>query len=70
MVESKQNNSDKNHSGVIPLSKAEIEKLEGEYDQDDFYKLKDGSFYDPLGYYYNKDGIDAVGGYYDEEGFY
>ena len=26
--------------------------------------------YDPLGYYFDKDGYDTVGGKYDDEGFY
>jgi hypothetical protein len=41
------------------LSIVEIERLDGHYDKDGFYLLKDGSFYDPLGYYFNKDGLDA-----------
>jgi hypothetical protein len=28
--------------------------------------LADGSFYDPKGYYFNKEGYDEFGGYYDE----
>jgi hypothetical protein len=44
--------------------------LEGKFDEDDFYILKDGDFYDPLGYYFDKDGFDENGGRYDEQGYY
>ena len=27
-------------------------------------------FYDPDGYFFDKDGLDEFGGYYDEEGIY
>jgi len=50
------------------LSVAEIEKLEGSYDKDGFFLLKAGGFYDPLGYYFNADGVDAQGVRYDEQG--
>ncbi len=52
------------------LSKEQIEALEGGYDEDGFYLLKDGSFYDPLGYYFNKDGFDETGGRYNDSGVY
>jgi hypothetical protein len=32
--------------------------------------LADGSFYDPNGYKFNKDGYDEFGGYYDDKYFY
>jgi len=32
--------------------------------------LADKSFYDPLGYLFDNDGYDTVGGKYDDEGFY
>lgn len=56
------------HSGK--LTKKEIEKLDGKYDDDDFYNLKGGGFYDTQGVYFDKDGFDEVGGFYDEEGYY
>jgi hypothetical protein len=49
--------------GVI--SRAEIEKIKGEYDKDGFYVLPDGDFYDPNGYYFDKEGYDQYGGYYE-----
>ncbi len=52
------------------LSKEQIEALEGGYDEDGFYLLKDGSFYDPLGYYFNIDGFDETGGRYNDSGVY
>ena len=50
-----------------PLTRAEIEAKEGQYDEDGFYNLPDKSFYDPAGYYFNKDGYDEFGGYYDDQ---
>lgn len=55
---------------VEPLSKDEINKLAGHLDGDGFYILDDGGFYDPLGYYFDKNGFDALGGKYDERGVY
>ena len=54
------------------LTKEEIEKLnpDGTFDEDGFYILKDGDFYDPLGYYFDKDGYDETGGKYDDAGYY
>jgi len=51
-------------------TKEEIEKNEGTYDEDGFYNLKDGGFYDPYGYKFDKDGYDEFGGYYDDDGYY
>lgn len=50
---------------TVPLSREEIEYLDGTYDDDGFYHLKEGGFYDPYGYYFDKDGKDAFGGKYD-----
>ena len=62
---------DRNGKPLITTSRAKIEAIEGgTYDQDGFYVLKDGSFYDPLGYYFDQDGIDEAGGSYDKEGYY
>lgn len=55
---------------IVRLSKEEVEKHEGQYDQDGFYILKDGGFFDPNGYQFDKDGYDCLGGFYDEEGYY
>jgi len=54
------------------MAKEEIEKLNlnGAFDEDGFYILKDGDFYDPLGYYFDKHGFDEHGGRYDDQGYY
>lgn len=54
------------------FTKQEIEAHQGEYDQDGFYILKDkdGEFFDPEGYHFNKQGFDGIGGYYDDNGQY
>lgn len=52
------------------LSKSEIETKDGQYDSDGFFILKDKSFYDPLGYFFDAEGKDALGGKYNEEGYY
>ena len=55
----------------VKLSKEESEaKGGGAYDDDGFYILEDKSYYDPLGYYFDCDGYDTVGGKYDEVGYY
>ena len=35
-----------------------------------FYNLPDGSFYDPDGYLFNKEGFDEFGGHYDDDNIY
>lgn len=56
----------------IVMTRDEIEKLDlgGTFDEDGFYILKGGDFYDPLGYYFDKHGFDEHGGRYDEDGYY
>lgn len=43
---------------------------DGEYDDDEFYILEDGDFFDPFGYYFDEFGMDANNGHYDDDGFY
>lgn len=50
-------------------TKEQILENEGYYDKDGFYVLADGSFYDPSGYYFDQNGYDEFGGYY-ENGYY
>lgn len=50
--------------GMRVYSKEEIEKYNGQYDKDQFYILPDGDFFDPYGYYFDKDGCDNIGGFY------
>lgn len=47
-------------------SKEEIQGHEGKYDEDGFYILPGGDFFDPEGFYFDKQGYDGIGGYYDE----
>ena len=41
--------------------------VEGEYDADGFFNTPNGSFWDPDGVYFNRDGYDKHGGYYDDQ---
>jgi hypothetical protein len=52
------------------IPKDEIEKQAGKYDEDGFYILEAGDFFDPNGYYFDKEGFDASGGSYDDQGVY
>ena len=45
--------------------KEEIQNRKGKYDEDGFYILEEGDFYDPNGYYFDIKGFDATGGSYD-----
>lgn len=51
------------------LSKTEVMELEGKYDLYGFYQLKAGGFIDPFGYRFDENGLDPVGGLY-EDGLY
>ena len=35
-----------------------------------FYVLEKGDYYDTNGYYFNEEGYDGFGGYYDDAGIY
>lgn len=39
-------------------------------DEEGFYCYGDGSFYDPDGFYFDQEGYDKYGGYYNESGNY
>ncbi len=43
------------------------ETKDGKYDEHGFYRLPDNSYWDPDGIYFNKDGNDKHGGFYDEK---
>ncbi len=49
--------------GLEPRKFEEVEG--GKYDDSGFYSLPDGSFYDPDGFKFDKEGYDEFGGYYD-----
>ena len=40
--------------------------VEGEYDEEGFFNTPNGSFWDPDGVYFNREGVDKHGGYYDD----
>ena len=42
------------------------EGIEGEYDEEGFFNTPNGSFWDPDGVYFNREGYDRHGGYYDD----
>ena len=42
-----------------------MENRPGKYDNDNFYILPDGDFFDPQGFYFDKKGYDQLGGHYD-----
>ena len=42
------------------------EYVEGEYDDQGFFNTPNGSFWDPDGVYFNREGYDKHGGYYDD----
>ena len=46
------------------------EDTKGEYDNDGFFITPNGSFWDPDGVYFNKEGFDKHGGKYNDEGEY
>ena len=46
------------------------EDLEGEYDDEGFFSTPNGSFWDPDGVYFNREGYDKHGGYYDDNDEY
>ena len=46
------------------------DNIEGEYDDQGFFNTPNGSFWDPDGVYFNREGFDKHGGYYDENNVY
>ena len=44
--------------------------LVGEYDDEGFFTTPNGSFWDPDGVYFNREGYDKHGGYYDDNDEY
>ena len=44
--------------------------MEGEYDDEGFFTTPNGSFWDPDGVYFNREGYDKHGGYYDDNDEY
>lgn len=58
----------------LPKTEEEQKKYpgyaEGKLDEQGFYVLPDGSFFDPDGYYFDQEGYDEFGGYYDDDLYY
>lgn len=48
-------------------SKIYIEAMKGKYDNDGFYLLEEGGFFDDHGYFFDKSGFNDIGGFYDPE---
>ena len=46
------------------------ESINGEYDDHGFFNTPNGSFWDPDGVYFNREGFDKHGGYYDDNNEY
>ena len=49
----------------IFIEKIINDEIEGEYDEEGFFITPDGSFWDPDGVYFNNEGYDKYGGYYE-----
>lgn len=55
----------------FPKKVREFEEVEGgEYDSHGFYYTPNNSFWDDEGYYFNREGFDIYGGYYDDRNVY
>ena len=49
----------------IFIEKIFNDDIEGEYDEEGFFITPNGSFWDPDGVYFNNEGYDKYGGYYE-----
>jgi len=53
---------------VVAYNEREFEEVEGgDYNEEGFYITPNGSFWDPDGIYFNREGYDKHEGYYDQE---
>ena len=50
----------------IFIEKIFNDDIEGEYDEEGFFITPNGSFWDPDGVYFNEEGYDKHGGYYEK----
>ena len=50
----------------IFIEKIFNDDIEGEYDEEGFFITPSGSFWDPDGVYFNEEGYDKHGGYYEK----
>ena len=60
-----ENNNNKNKK--VFIERELNDDVEGDYDEDGFFNTPNGSFWDPDGVYFNREGFDKHGGYYDEK---
>ena len=60
-----ENNNNKNKN--VFIERELNDDVEGDYDEDGFFNTPNGSFWDPDGVYFNREGFDKHGGYYDEK---
>ena len=69
--EGKEGNENKEGKGKTTfIERIFHDDLEGEYDDEGFFTTPNGSFWDPDGVYFNREGYDKYGGYYDENDEY
>ena len=54
------------HPGHKFIERVFTDDIEGDYDEDGFFITPNGSFWDPDGVYFNRQGYDKHGGYYDD----
>ena len=57
---------DKNKNTKVFIERELNDDVEGDYDDEGFFNTPNGSFWDPDGVYFNREGYDKHGGYYDE----
>ena len=58
--------SNDNKKGKVFVERELNDEVEGDYDEEGFFSTPNGSFWDPDGVYFNREGYDRHGGYYDE----
>lgn len=54
------------NNGLKRYTKEYIEKQTGSYDDDGFYLLQEGDYFDTFGFYFDVEGFDEIGGFYDQ----
>ena len=59
--------ADNDKNSKVFIERELNDEVEGEYDEEGFFNTPNGSFWDPDGVYFNKEGYDKHGGYYDEQ---
>ena len=59
--------ADNDKNSKVFIERELNDDVEGEYDEEGFFNTPNGSFWDPDGVYFNREGYDKHGGYYDEQ---